>query len=164
MLRLDLPDDAAPGEDPSPPSVGRRVTTRLSLSLAAALAAGILGVLAAHGMGLTDMLPAAAIATPAPQLSDEPVAHPSFGRTVDLTPSAPSTEPPPAVVVAPAPDAVPTAAPAPTPAPAASTAAVPTVSQGDPCPTEGASGVTAKGRPVTCSSGPGGGPTRWRRA
>jgi hypothetical protein len=139
------------------------VPGRLTLSLGAALTAGTLGILAAQGMGLTETLPTAEIATPAPQTWDEPVAHPSFGRTEEATPSSPVTDPPPAVFF-PGSDPVPTVAPAPAPTPAADTAAAPTVKQGDPCPTEGANGLTAKGRPVTCSSGPGGGPTRWRRA
>jgi hypothetical protein len=159
---LDLPDhDSALENDAPPPSARRRAAARLSLGLGAALFAATLGVLAAQGLGLTDTEPTAAAAAVGPpaQISEEPAAHPSFGRTPTLAPSS-TVAPPP---VAPEPEPEPAVQPASPAVPAAHTQAIPTVQQGDPCPTAGARGVTAKGRAMVCS-GPGDGRTRWRRA
>ena len=164
MHWLDLPDrDSALEDDSPPPSARRRAASRLSLSLGAGLAAATLGVLAAQGLGLTDTAPTAAEAAiePPAEISEEPAAHPSFGRTATMPPSSPVAPPPPDV--APEPEPEPVVQPAPPPVPAAHTQAIPTVRQGDPCPTSGERGVTAKGRAMVCS-GPGDGRTRWRRA
>ena len=164
MHWLDLPDtDTARDDDAPSPSARRRAATRLSLGLGAAVAAGTLGVLAAQGLGLTDMETAASAQTPPTEISEEPAAHPSFGPTATVPPSSPVVPPPPVADVAPAPEPAPTTPPAPPPVPAAHTQAIPTVRQGDPCPTAGARGVTPKGRALVCS-GPGDGRTRWRRA
>ena len=164
MHWLDLPDsDSALDEDSPPPSVRRRAATRLSLGLGAAVAAGTLGVLAAQGLGLTEMETTSSAVTPPAESSEEPAAHPSFGGTATLPPSSPVAPPPEGVAPEPEPAPAPTAQPAPPPVPVASPQAIPTGRQGDPCPTAGARGVTAKGRSLVCS-GPGDGQTRWRRA
>ena len=161
MRWRDFPDDqAVDGDYPTEPVSGRRVAVRLTLGVGAVLAAAVLGGFAADVLGLTGLPPA--VVRVAPGAYPDSPAQPSFAQPLDLDVNA--TPPPPAPVPAAAtgPEPVPEPVPVPPPAPAA--APVPTVKLGDSCTTEGAAGVTSKGKVAVCTSGPGNGRNRWRLA
>ena len=175
---LDTGDEDRPdgGRHRTAPSPRRRAVARLALGASAVLVAAGVGVLSADVAGLTGPTPTGAEELPMPQLSSQLPADPTFGQTVDISaaPSSPGEEssaaviePGPAAAVADpspvAPAAPPAAQPPPAPRPP-QPASVPTVRPGDSCPTPGANGVTASGKPTVCTSRPRDGRTRWRVA
>ena len=172
-------DRPLPGRHRATPSVTRRAAGRAAIWSVGVLAAAVLGVITAGAVGLTETSQgpagaAAALASPGPPQTD-----PRVGRTIDIRrPSAARTQESVAadVVVDPAVEE-----PPPTPATGAerppddeprpaeparrpAEAPVRTVRPGDSCSAEGATGVTARGKPTVCTARSGDGRTRWRHA
>src|SRR5690349_2497925 len=79
---FDFPDhdSALERETPELPPP-RRATSRLTLGLGAAVAAGAVGLLAVHGLDPTDTETTSTAEAPPSEISEEPAAHPSFGPT-----------------------------------------------------------------------------------
>jgi hypothetical protein len=158
-----------------------RVPTRrnairvVAASVAGVVAAALLGWLTAYGVGLTG--PSAATgstieALPSAPPQAEPWA-PAFGQTLDLDDARagraarPSpAEGTPTARRAPVTPSASSAAPRPTAAPRSepTPAAVRIVRQGDPCTIDGAVAQTRAGAAAVCTTTPGNGRMRWRRA
>jgi len=142
--------------------------------VAVLLATAVLGLVTANAVGLTGLPVLDSEAASSPDTSDVLPVAPRFERTIDVpaqAPRSPRASPAPVIpdVAAPRPaaPAPPDAAPADEPAAAPPPPREPahaTVRPGDPCPSRGATGVTAGGKPTVCSGGRGHGRNRWRLA
>ena len=165
---LDLPKG---GRHRLPASSVRQAVSRVALGAAAVVLTIGLAVLAAVATGLTSAPVGDLVGLPAPSTDAE--ADPTSARaggigarpTAEPTPPSDADVPDLAVVEEPpAPAPAETASPPadqPAPDDGPETPPVSTVQPGDPCPGEGAAGITAGGKPTVCTQR-GDGRTRWR--